>query len=741
MTEPMLEREARGAATTSGAPGRSARQEARRDDAPTLLQAIWIVWDARWTVIATAVVALGLGAAYLFVTPPEYRASVLIQVENQTRSIAGFADTVAVDETRADAEIEILRSRPLLGAVVDELGLDVAAHPRTMPIVGEPIARQHVSGGVAEPPFGPPRYAWGGERIRVDRLDAPPGLLGQELVLTAGEGGHYKLADAGGAPILEGEVGTPATGRGVELLVSELVARPGTELVVKKRPRADVVDQLGRTLLVEEKGRGTGIVSMTLDGTDPARAAAVLDAIAAWYVKQNVERTSAEAAKALAFVESQLPILKKNVSDAEASLNTFQRHRGIVNLGTETQTLLARSAELEREIAAAELSRSELDQRYGARHPDVAAIAARAEGLRAQQAAIAARLRTLPDAELESARLTRNVDVATSIYLLLLNKAQELRILKSGTIGNVRVLENATVPTHPDRPRRGQILGLALLLGLCGGAALGFTRRQLAEGADDPEDVEAGTGLAVLATIPHSSAQRRLSGGARGARLAPLSVADPDDVAVEDLRALRTTVQFALQGARNNVVSVGGIAPRVGKSFVSVNLAHLLAGAGRRVLVVDGDLRRGVMNRYFGAERQPGLAEVVGGTVPLAEAIRVTDTARLDFLPTGALPPNPAELLASRAFGDLLLEASRRYDVVIVDTPPILSVTDGALVGRHAGVNLLVLRAGLHPVREVAFAMKRLARSGAAYYGAVLNDLHASRGRYGRYGRYRRYDG
>ena len=192
--------------------------------------------------------------------------------------------------------------------------------------------------------------------------------------------------------------------------------------------------------------------------------------------------------------------------------------------------------------------------------------------------------------------------------------------------------------------------------------------------------------------------------------------------------------------ASNNVIALGAPAPAVGKSFVSVNLAHLLASAGRRVLLVDGDLRRGRLHRYFSLDRGPGLSDVVSGSVPLEEALRPSGVDRLDVLSTGRIPPNPAELLASHRFQHLLAAVSKRYDLVLVDTPPVLAVTDPALVARHAGVNLLVLRAGAHSIQEIALATKHLSQSGVRVQGAILNEVKEMRGRYGRAGRYYRYE-
>lgn len=720
--------------------------QAQIPDAPSVTQLAWTLLEYRWTVLLAVALALGLAALRLFVGTPTYDGSVLVQVEGRTKTVPGFAEVSPLfdRESPAEAEMRIMKSRPLLQSVVDELQLDLEARPKTLPVMGAALARRHRGPGLAEPPFGHlTSYAWGGERIAVARLDVPPELLGLPLTLTALEDGRYQVATPEQRVILEGTVGEPARRAmgtsSAEILVTSLVARPGTQFTVAKRRPNDVVDGLQASLRITEQGKATGVVELSLTGPDPARVAAILNAVAKGYVRQNVERTSAEATKTLRFLEVQLPALRATMERAEDAVNAFRRDHGSVNLSYEGESLVSQAGDMDRRISEMQVEAAELHQRYSDTYPSVLALEERLRSLRAQRAAIDQRMRSLPNLELESARLTRASRAATELFLSVQLRAQELRIVNAGWIGSVRILEPAVAPSKPSSPKPEATLILGLLLGIGAGVGAALMRKGLDDGVADPDEVEAGTGLPVFAAIPRSSIQRALERRGRRGALEPLSLAAPGDRAVEDLRTLRTSVQFALAGAANNVVTISGPAPRVGKSFVSVNLAHLLAAAGRRVVLVDADLRRGQLQRHFGVERAPGLAEVLLGTATLAAAVRTTDASRLSFLPTGGLPPDPAELAAGTRMHEVLDELSKRYDVVIVDTPPILSVTDSALIARHAGVNLLVLRAREHTVREIAFTLNRLAQNGVTIRGAILNDLRPSRGRYGRYGDYPLY--
>jgi len=707
-------------------------------DTPNVAEYFHTVSQARWLVTAVTLAFGALGVLYIAAATPIYRSDVVVQVEETSKSIAGLSEVQAAlgDRGPADTEMELLRSRSLVGAVVDQLGLDIVAEPKHFPLLGA-LARGYHGPRPAPPFLGLAFYAWGGEQLRVERLEVPEDLANAPLTLTATVGGSYRLDGPSGETLLAGTIGKPAAGEHaggqVAMYVSDLVARPGTRFTVQKLARSRVVAALQRNIRITEQGKKTGVLILALDGADPVKAAAILDAVATTYVRQNVERKSAEAAKTLEFLESQLPQLKANVDAAQVALKGFQVRKGTLDLSREGQAVLARSVEIEKALSEAELQRAELRQRFTDQHPALLSLSQKVERLRAQRSATAERMRDLPGAELDSARLLRDVKVSDELYNVLLNKAQELRVVKSGTIGNVRVVDRASVPERPVRPVPPLVLLLSTMLGLTAGVTAAFTRKSLYTGIDDPEVVERATGLPVYATVPRSPKQASLSRANERGRQLLLASADPGDPAIEALRSLRTGLQFALVDATNNVISITGAVPEVGKSFVTVNLAHVMAAAGRRVLVLDGDMRRGRVHKFFGGLRSPGLSEVLTGSAVLSEALHPSELENLHWMATGRIPPNPAELLGSERFERILGDVSARYDLVMIDTAPVMLVTDAALIGRAAGTTLFVLRAGAHPVREIQFAVKRLAQSGVCVHGAVLNDVSGAGARYSKY--------
>ncbi|HTP28026.1 MAG TPA: polysaccharide biosynthesis tyrosine autokinase [Anaeromyxobacteraceae bacterium] len=703
--------------------------------------------ESKWWILATTAVGLIVGLFYAVTAPPIYQSDVLVQLEETEHSSSSASEDLAsllTPKSQAETEMEILRSRSLLGSVSDELGLDVTAEPRHVQFIGAFLARRWSGTQPAPPVLGLSHYAWGGERIQIEHLHVPRALEGVPLVLIAGNGTSYQLADSEGKVLLKGKVGRTAMlqppsspdetpEEPLEILVRTLRARPGTEFVVSRRPRTQVIAELQGGLEILERGKTkTGVLQISLSGGDPRTVARTVDAVAENYLRMNVERRSAEAERKLEFLNTQLPVLKANLDKAEAALNTYRSSSGKVDVSAETAGTLERAGELEKEIQDLEMQRSEMGQRFMETHPSMVSLQRKMKQLKAEQGTIDTRIKRLPEAELKSARLTRDVQVAHQLYMVLLNKAQELRVVKSGTIGNVRILDQAVVNDVPVGPKRGQIMGLGTSVGIILGVGIAISRKKLRSGVEDPELVEQVTGLPVYGSVPYSGLQSDWSRSRRkkGQPALILAADAPNEMAVESLRSLRTSLQFSLTEATNSIIAITGSRPGIGKSFVAMNLAHVLAETGRRVLLVDGDLRKGTLHRYFGTEPSPGLSEVIAGALPFTEAVRLSLVSKVQLLPRGRVPPNPAELLAGEHFRRLVEEFASRYDLVLIDSPPVLAVTDAALIGRTAGINMVVMRAGYHAVREITQTVKTLSQNGVRVNGFILNGVNPSIGSY-----------
>jgi tyrosine-protein kinase Etk/Wzc len=703
-----------------------------------------IVLGGKWIIAGVTFLATTFGVAYALLTTPIYEAEALVQIEDQRGGVPGFEElTLAFGGTTlAEAEIEILRSRLVLGEVVDRMNLEIVVRPERFPALGAYFARRHAGTSPAPPRFGASRYAWGGERLQVDRLDVAPQLTGQAFALVAGADGHFTLRDAAGATLLDGPVGeahevtsvNPGK-RILEIFVSDLEARPGTQFQVARRSRLRAIEDLRGRLRIQERGRGTGILQLTLQGEDPVWLKEILDGLANTYLRQHVERRSAEAQQSLSFLEKHLPELRAELETAEERFNAFRREHKAVDLSADTQHLLSQIVQVESELARLELQHVEEAQRFAAQHPRMQTLRQQRGRLQATKAELEARVDALPDRQQEALRLRREVDVATELYTSLLNTAQELRVVQAGTVGNIRILDYAEIPERPVKPRRSMIAVLSMMLGLMLGMGLVFVRQALQRTVQNPDALENELGLPVYTVIPHSREEERASKAARRKKgTTPLLARDyPQDPAIEGLRSFRTSLHFALLRSKKNVIAITSPQAESGKSFVCINAGHVFAEAGKKVLVIDADMRRGYLHGYLGRGRAPGLSEVLTGQAEAMEAIHALEGSNLEVMPTGTLPPNPSELLMGDALGRLLDELGQTYDLVIVDTPPMLAVTDAAIVGAHAGAMFMLVRAGKSQLEEIEAAVKRLHHNDIQVAGILFNDLGAQKSGYGAY--------
>ncbi|MFM0041904.1 polysaccharide biosynthesis tyrosine autokinase [Paraburkholderia sediminicola] len=702
------------------------------NDAEVHLSEYLTVIFENWKMIAVFTIAsVILGGVYALIARPVYRADAMIQVEdsaNAANDALGNLASIFDTKQTAAGEMELIRSRLVVTQTVKDLHLDISVTPRYFPVIGAVLAR-HANGDELAPPlFGLSRFATGGEQINVVRFDVPRAQYGDKFTLVALKNGRFALFNHDDDPVLNGAVGKPVSGGGqvsaVEIEVDNLVAREGTQFVITRESTLATIDRLQSDLVISEKTKLSGVIGVSLDGYDSARTADIVNAIARAYVQQNVDRKQTEAAHTLTFLDQQLPQLRKELDQAEDRYNAFRNKNGTVDLSEESHILLQQIVERKTKLADLRQQRIEMAQRFTETHPAIVALDGQIASMESEQGSLNKRVSMLPDTEQAALRLLRDVRVDTELYTNFLNNAQQLRVVKAGQVGNVRVVDYAVTAELPVKPKKKLDVALAAILGLVLGTFSAFLRKNLFGGVEYSEEIEQAIGLPVYAVIPHSDAQQRLQSVSRKARNRRyvLATSSPEDVAIEGIRSLRTALEFGLLDAKNNIVVLTGPRPEVGKSFMSVNLAAVLASGGKRVLLIDADMRRGSAHEYFGASRQPGLSDVVRG-LDITKAIVPDVLPGLDLLPKGKLPPNPAELLMSERFRALFDELSAKYDLIIVDTPPVLAVTDSTLIGKHAGTTLLVLRHARHPLPEIAETTKRLRNSGVVVRGVLMTDV------------------
>lgn len=716
-----------------------------QEDEINLRELLDIVWSGKWIVALVTLAFLVLSVLYALVATPIYQASGLVQVEKEqgglTASLDELSSLIGSGPVESPAEIAIIKSRMVLGVVAASMKLHIDARPKYFPVIGKAIVRRRSELTAPAPaPFGLDHYAWGGEVLRVTTLELPEAWHNTTFTLEAKPDG-FDLKNQDGSLVLSGKAGeraglTSAEGP-VAIFVQELQARPGTQFLVTRRADQTLFADLSDGLSVTEEPRDSGVLSLRYEADDPRFAADLINEVEEAYLRQNVERRSAQAEQSLEFLKRQLPELREAVDAAQARLNTYQLQKGTVDVQRETDLILTQAVALETERLRLVQERDATLQRFTDQHPVVITLAEQIRGIEREQANLKKQVESLPETQQEILSLMRDLEVNTQLYTALLNSAQELQVTKAGTVGNVRIIDRSLVPLAPIKPNKKLIVALGLLLGGFCGVLIVFAMRALLRGVDRPEDVERALGLPTYASIPFSSAQKRImsrvSRDSRGHTV--LAAVDSEDLAVEALRSLRTSLHFAMLEASNNIVVFTGPVAALGKSFVTINLGAVLAMSGKRVIVVDADMRRGRLYRYAGVPQKPGLSDYIASSATQDTVIHKTALAGLDFISSGTRPPNPSEILMSERFGELLKTLSKQYDYVLIDTPPALPVTDAAIVGRLAGTTLLVLKSAEHPMRAIEETVKRLRNAGVPVRGMIFNQVGARVGSYG-YGAY-----
>jgi tyrosine-protein kinase Etk/Wzc len=711
-----------------------------------LLDLWYNLLDFKWVAAAIVAVASAIGLLYATVATPIYSADVLLQVETkQTGGLAALEDVsgvLAAGGSSVIGELEIIKSRTVVESVAQTLGLAQSITPQYFPVFGQWLANQHEAAlGLAQPFMGLNEYAWGGEQLKLAQFSVPTEFTDQPFVAVKGEANTFSLYSPAEQLLGQGMVGQPFTfkigyGNG-SITISQFEANPGMQANVVRRHPLSLHNGLVAPLTAGEVGRNSSMIRVSYESPNPAFAVQFLNELANAYLRQNVERKGQEAEQQLVFLDQQLPSIKEQLRKAEDALNTFVQSKGTIDPTLDTQRILTQDVALETKKVELNLEREKLLQRFQPGHPLIQAIDDQLAQLRSVRGGVASQAQALPEVQQEYLRLRRDVEVNQALYTSLLNGAQQLKVAKAGTVGNVAIVDYAQQPKRPFKPKKGQVVALAILAGIFLGVLAAQALAMLRSAVRDPSKLEQATGLSVYSIVPLSQQQSAAEKGLRRRtdKVGLLAVSAPNDPSIEALRSFRTGLQFATIDSPNKRVLITGPVPEIGKSFVSANFAAIMAQAGKRVLLIDGDMRKGTLSRYFiqeerGDAKHPGLSDVVSGQVDFDSALIKTELEGLHVLVSGSVPPNPSELLLHPNFIALLEKADVEYDYVIIDSPPVLLVSDASVMGQHCSATFIVARYGASNVRQVSDSQKRLAQAGVRVNGLIFNGFIANRSGY-----------
>jgi capsular exopolysaccharide synthesis family protein len=749
-----------------------------------------LVARRHWLLIGSITLVVTALTAWLVLSAvPQYRAVAALRLVDQGRMMSGGLETGMSEGLMGwvdpvQSEIQILRSRHVMGGVVEDQGL------RLVTVDGD-FPRAVVS------------------NVRV-ATDAP----GDTVRLRYHDAEYEVSSVAGSARVPYGQHVSVGA---VEFTV---LARPGAdEALLRVDPFEPTLQRLTRKFQTRVRPN-TDVVDIDYTHADPVLAQRVVNSAARLFRERNIELAQQMSRRRREFVEARLAETELTLDQAQQALSGFQVREQVFSskekFAAQQVTLFdleMRRAELlaergmftgllERLASGAntedalrtvvsspslgenavirqlyeglvryQLARDSMSARGSSpTNPDVVRVnrlIASTQGdlvgaLRAHVAMLDARvsaademrrrhageLAAMPSAQAEEASLTLQVQTIVRLADQLREEAQRARIAEAIEAGKVDIIDYAAVPADPvdDRAPLKLMLGLMVGLMLGGGAAL--LRDQLNMSLKTRDDVESHLQLPGLSVIPQFGTTSNLrlprlqrlrirsasnanlpvvhNGNGNGAAAAPpaqlVTLTDPQSPPAEAYRKLRTNIIFSQSERPLRTLVLTSTEAGEGKSTTAANLAVSFAQQGIRVLLIDGDLRRPTLHRIFGITKIPGLSDLVLERATVSEVVRPTSAPGLFVVPSGVLPPNPGEMVAGTRMRSAIQQLRGDFDIVIFDTPPVLAATEGPVLAVRADAAILVLRAAHTDRRAAQLAVRQLRTVGANVIGVVLND-------------------
>lgn len=698
------------------------QNQAQQTNAPrsfSVIDLLKVLWKGKLVMLLFALIGAAVGFYQANWATVMFTSDALVQINIKgggTRTAAAINSSlgnIIEESSPAAAEITLLKSRLILSKVVEEMHLRYGASP----ISTRKERILHRQG-----------------RMDVDFLDLP----GHGWKARALSADSFVLVEPKGNVIAHGvvgeTVGTEYKGDSVFIKVSFLKARVGENFALNTKSELSAISSLTKSLSIMEEGKGTGVLKLTMTHQYADKAASILNAVLNIYLRQNVEMRSAEAEKTLAFLEEQLPGVKAKLDSAEYDLAKYQRRVGTVDISGETSNKMSKSIELQNQIAELEQQKKEALRVYKEDYPTIKTMDIKLKNLQHELGKIRGSLASVPEKQQELVRLQEEVSINNNLYTNMLNNMQQLKVVRAGEVGNVRIVDYARISENPSAPNKRaiEVQCLAIFLGI-GAVLLILISLFSRKGLVSTSEIENATGVSVYGKIPESKNKLLKKFRRHSTDRQFLVVEDPDDLTSEAFRSLLTAVDFAID--KHQILMVSGLIPGAGKSFVAENLAALAAQMGRKVLLVDGDMRRGRVK----SKSHNGLANVLMRTCSKQDAIAQGMFENLFVMGAGHTQIYPSELLRGNAFKALLDEVRTEYDLVIVDTPPLNLITDASLIYPLVDFALLVLYYGKHSITEVQETLKSLDRVKNVPKAFALNHCERHRHGYGYYGYYGGY--
>lgn len=681
-----------------------------------------------------AVLGLAIGILYIRSVNPTFQSDALIQIDEKSQGISALgsniSDLVSTDVSPAQTEAELIKSRMVLTPVVNLLHLDIKLSDSTIDNFDK--IRNNRTNTQVNSLEGVMLDTENG-KVSVSQFDVSQAYLDQMFTLVKTNTG-FTLSN--GFDDFKGQLNQPHRFKGVDgyitITVNELPEK-NHPINITKQSLQNTTDAINSALSVAELGTKTGIIKLTLTGTNQEQVSLILKQIILSYVSQNQSRGSEETTKTIKFMETQIPILKQKLEASERFFNEFRKNYGTIDVSKEAELLLTENAQIDAQLNELKLKKAELTTYYTEEHPLVIQINDQLSVLNARKEEINNTVAELPEIQREFLQLSEDVGINREIYLTMLKNYEQLKIVKAGQIGYVRIIDLPISTYRTIAPKKLLIMLLATLLGTMLGIILVLVKNILKNTVRDPERLEAKTGVPVIATIPRSPVLSRIMKSKKTpSRL--LGYVDHNSLSYEAIKSLRTHLMFGMSdtvvnGKRAKVILISGESPGVGKSFISANLAEVFGHLNKKTLIIDADMRLGELHKLFNMDQDNGLSNYLSQVQDLksldsiADFIHPTTIDYIDFMPRGQQPHNPVSLLANENFSLLMNQLNDHYDYIIIDSPPILAASDAVILSQYADNVLMVTRYNSSIEGQLVYAINQLNKANVRVDGIVLNDV------------------
>lgn len=721
-----------------------------------------VLFRRRWVAILTFSVVMVSVAIHTLLATPQFEATGLIEIQDEAERNTVLNELLQIGQSNTvQAEIEVIKSRTLAEMVVRELNLD------------QRIFEQRPEN----------------LQVKLQEVDIHNRLKGKVFsVKFLNAQGEFEISSDRIGDLGKGEIGELLTVKDLSLKVVCDQFAPSNSFKFVVYPFRMAVSRIQGRTDVRKVGDNTGLVRITYHSQYPELARDIVNKIIYTYQEKNREERTAEATQTLKFIQDQVNVIRKDLSESEVDLNKYKEEHGVMLLDAEAIGMIENLAKFEVEKSQIELERFRYENlimmlqkdakavnlpnfskentvlanlvlelvdleaklknlltSLTPKHPQVVAAQEQINNVRSSikdivknsVSSFAARekaikeiikkyngqLKKLPKKERELAGLKRNSAVAAEIYTFLLQKYEEARIAKASTISNIRVIDKAVVPHNPISPN----IRLNLMLGLIAGILLAVGVAFFLEFIDDSlktvDEVERNIRRPIYGIIPRIPDSSLAVDGTQSAAINLVTHYSPKSPISEAFRTMRTNIHFADPDHLITTLLVTSAGPSEGKSTIVSNLAITIANSGRKTLLIDCDLRKPNLHNLFETDRDPGLTNILSGKMSQEEGIRDTKIENLSLITSGPIPPNPTEMVDSQVMRSQIESFQKDFDMILFDSPPIVAVTDAAIISSYTAGVLLVVELGRSRGSSVNRGIDLLDKVKANLLGIVTNNI------------------